>query len=713
MSRKSKALSLLLAAVLIAALPAPVAAAPPETVSPQVEWINIKTAPGSSLSSPLDGYFTSYDYTTTKKSALFDSTGRMLIGYELDFAPHICQGGGSVILERNGVYQFCRTNNMEVLITADVISEVFGEFFDLPSRLMVNRSEIKYLYDMDGNCLTEGYIAMSNYFAVKGQGYFVAKATDGDFYLVDMDGAVQSQGYASMWPISGGCLTVKNHAGEYGVIDVSENIVTPFIPHLILDCPEGGGKLIISGTGREWGLMERDGTVLIPVGSLPYNIDNTCTYNAKLGLMRVNAADYSGMGMIDKTGKVVIPFDFYSVESSTRESNLPESGGHVAFTFAIADHRPSGQDRVYNGQGTLLLSADLVTPVSDGSGFIAQNGNTGALYSPDGRQLFSVNGTLEEVAPGYYSIYRQVLEPYTNLYGLCDSTGKMIIPMMDCDLGFRCADPDDAGNGFIMSTYKENGQKDAYYRADGRQLIPPIYGYINYRPDGYFLVSDNERTGILRYQTAGSAAPVQPAPPVEPTDPGMVNFIDRAAYAPGQFYDVAGSAWYSPAVAGAVELGLMNGKGGGVFDPGGSVTLAEAVKMAAMVHSIYSGLGGAFTQGTPWYQVYVDYATENGILPAGGFPDYNAKATRAEMAGVFARAMPETELAAINSVDALPDVDAATPYSEEIFRLYRAGVLTGSDSQGSFTPADPISRAEAAAIILRVAKPDSRQTLAF
>ncbi len=45
-----------------------------------------------------------------------------------------------------------------------------------------------------------------------------------------------------------------------------------------------------------------------------------------------------------------------------------------------------------------------------------------------------------------------------------------------------------------------------------------------------------------------------------------------------------------------------------------------------------------------------------------------------------------------------------------ILRLYRAGVLSGSDALGTFHPDRPISRAETAAIVSRVAQPGRRAT---
>ena len=51
------------------------------------------------------------------------------------------------------------------------------------------------------------------------------------------------------------------------------------------------------------------------------------------------------------------------------------------------------------------------------------------------------------------------------------------------------------------------------------------------------------------------------------------------------------------------------------------------------------------------------------------------------------------------------------PYAESIYRLYRAGIVTGSDEYGTFLPENSITRAEAAAIVTRMAESDNRLSI--
>ena len=192
-------------------------------------------------------------------------------------------------------------------------------------------------------------------------------------------------------------------------------------------------------------------------------------------------------------------------------------------------------------------------------------------------------------------------------------------------------------------------------------------------------------------------------------------------YYPEVFGDVDEGMWYGlenqAVIQKAFELRIMAGKGDRAFDPEGNITLAEAVKMASVVHDVCNGGDGEFEQGDPWYKVYVDYAIASGIIDKSAFDgEYERLALRTEMAGIFANCVSAEALPEINKVVRLPDVtnykgENGHLYSEEIFTLYRAGVLTGSDSLGTFEPYTYITRAEAAAIICRIVLPAERKTL--
>ncbi len=171
------------------------------------------------------------------------------------------------------------------------------------------------------------------------------------------------------------------------------------------------------------------------------------------------------------------------------------------------------------------------------------------------------------------------------------------------------------------------------------------------------------------------------------------------------FTDVADDQWYGAnneaCIKTATELGIMGGMGDGLFCPDAQLKLSEAIKMAAVVCSVYSGDNAKFVQGEPWYGVYVDYAIEKGIVKSGEFADYNAVCTRAQAAYIFAGAIPADGLTAASKLTP-PDLAAGAQYAEEIIALYKAGVLQGNDTAGNFGADGSFTRAQAAAIISRL-----------
>lgn len=181
------------------------------------------------------------------------------------------------------------------------------------------------------------------------------------------------------------------------------------------------------------------------------------------------------------------------------------------------------------------------------------------------------------------------------------------------------------------------------------------------------------------------------------------------AGASSTFSDVPADAWYAQDVADVQQYGIINGTGGGKFSPDGSLTLAEAITMAARAHAY--GEGSTIPSGgSPWYAPYLDYAREHGLCADGEFgTDYNSFCNRLTMANLFSRVLPPETAQQRNHVTSLPDVQN-NGENDAVFFLYQQGVLTGSDDYGTFHPYQQIKRSETAAILNRVLNPDNRKT---
>ena len=217
------------------------------------------------------------------------------------------------------------------------------------------------------------------------------------------------------------------------------------------------------------------------------------------------------------------------------------------------------------------------------------------------------------------------------------------------------------------------------------------------------------------------AAPAQE----ETTSDDSTPFVLLRVYE-GQFADVKDGDWFAPAVISAYEYGLLDGRGGGFFAPAGSVTIAEMLTIAARLHAIYTTgsdeVISAAKAGESWYQPYVDYLNAEDLLDTSFEGFYLLPASRAQMAGIFAFALPsewyeepnaELVTTAYASGDFIADVTLKTPYRSEILMMYRRGLLSGMDEKGSYYPDRSVSRAEIAALLTRVVEPETRLTLTW
>ena len=180
-----------------------------------------------------------------------------------------------------------------------------------------------------------------------------------------------------------------------------------------------------------------------------------------------------------------------------------------------------------------------------------------------------------------------------------------------------------------------------------------------------------------------------------------------------KFTDVPDGEWYHDYVLIAVQIGLVNGKSETEYKPIDNLTYAEAVKLAACMHQLYTTGKITLQGGNPWYQTYVDYCKENGIISK----DYNyaENATRAGYMEIFANALPAEALEAINNIadNSIPDVPMTAPYADAVYKLYRAGILTGSDEAHSCKPNDNIKRGEVAAILIRMMYDGERKSFSM
>ena len=221
-------------------------------------------------------------------------------------------------------------------------------------------------------------------------------------------------------------------------------------------------------------------------------------------------------------------------------------------------------------------------------------------------------------------------------------------------------------------------------------------------PGSYILV-DEPLMGAPIKMTAVLVVKEGSGVPAEPATPGLQNFKKVNTYKVGQYSDVPASHTFSENAKAAYEFDIMQGYGT-TFGVSKNITRLASIIIACRLNCIYyNGVNNidATYSGTT-QQRYLAYAKDNGILC--DFDDVSQNATRAEFAAILASAFPAEALPAINTVEdnAIPDVGMGVKYADDIYMLYRGGILNGSDAKGTFYPASYINRGAACAIATRM-----------
>lgn len=208
--------------------------------------------------------------------------------------------------------------------------------------------------------------------------------------------------------------------------------------------------------------------------------------------------------------------------------------------------------------------------------------------------------------------------------------------------------------------------------------------------------------GVLRDATGAEIKVEETAKAIE------AKFANVASY-DGRFQDVPDTAWYKESLVRAYNIGSVNGTSSTTYSPNAHLTRAQVIVMAARLRSVYDGDGEQFTVqgGQTWYSPYVEYAIKKGIITEGKFDNYSADANRAEMAYVFANALPEECYAAIGNEKTFSDVPATDSYYTAITRLANAGIVNGT-GEGKYTPSASVTRAQAAVFVARLTTPAAR-----
>ncbi|MBE6985433.1 MAG: hypothetical protein E7434_07505, partial [Ruminococcaceae bacterium] len=170
----------------------------------------------------------------------------------------------------------------------------------------------------------------------------------------------------------------------------------------------------------------------------------------------------------------------------------------------------------------------------------------------------------------------------------------------------------------------------------------------------------------------------------------------------GAFTDVKDSDWFGPYVAYVSEKGLMNGMSATTFEPNSTCTRA----MAATVLYRIAGApevaeAASFTDLTAaWYKDAIAWAEDEGVVNGIGGGKFNPDGlvTREQLLTMIWRFAGATEPTKADGIDSYPDAASVSEYAKAAFNWgIENEIINGKD--GKLDPQGDATRAEFAKII--------------
>ncbi|MFH1769198.1 MAG: S-layer homology domain-containing protein [Parcubacteria group bacterium] len=171
------------------------------------------------------------------------------------------------------------------------------------------------------------------------------------------------------------------------------------------------------------------------------------------------------------------------------------------------------------------------------------------------------------------------------------------------------------------------------------------------------------------------------------------------------FFEDTDGHWAEDYINDLYEQEVVSGKEEGIFDPNGYITRAELTKIAMLAfgHSVNTNVNEHPFSDVPmnsWFAPYVEEAKRLGVVegyPSGGFGP-NDYITRAAALKII---IESAGYAVIGAIEHFPDVPVNAWYSSYVTFAYENDIVGGYED-GTFGPANYITRAQVAKIVVKV-----------
>lgn len=321
------------------------------------------------------------------------------------------------------------------------------------------------------------------------EGIAEVQTTTGKIGFVDSKGKVVVAPKYSILNLLGGVkcingmLPVRNETGKNGYIDKTGKLVVPFMYEEAYNFSDGLGKVKTTYNGKV-SYLNNKGEIAIPA-----KYDDGTIFTDGLAFVNLGArakSIYSGLeggkwGVIDKTGKEVIPVQYDRIEETKNGLVIITNGKY-----------PNEKKGLFDKNGKNILPAEYYD-IKILNGRIAANKvfvGPYALFDYSGKQVCDYTWNLFDIFPEITDGFLRVQELKNNRLGkvgAIDINGVLKIPFMY-----------DAMNEFSegLSTVSLN-KKYGCIDKTGKVVIPIQYDAMGSFSEGWAPVYQNKKYGFI------------------------------------------------------------------------------------------------------------------------------------------------------------------------------------------------------------------------
>lgn len=209
---------------------------------------------------------------------------------------------------------------------------------------------------------------------------------------------------------------------------------------------------------------------------------------------------------------------------------------------------------------------------------------------------------------------------------------------------------------------------------------------------------DNEYVGGV---TSGKTPVVKFDSELHPTNPGYVS-------ASFPFQDVAKDHWAKAYIQELYEKGAINGVSEDTFNASGNIYRQDFVKILVGALDMTVTDSESTFSDVPkdaYYTKFVMTACENGLVQGMGEGfGVGTNITRQDAAVILSRVLAKYGAEQSGEAADFADESMISDYAKEAVKTVRAAGIFGGDEHGNFNPKAHLSRAEACAILCRLAE---------